>query len=140
MRGRIAAALALIAAVAIWALLLLRAPEHAKVPADLRVDELTSTEPTEDQLESLRKSIEEAAKKRKTTLKIPVMDGGPEPSDSVDLETAVYQRWVDRELLRRAETGESIPSDGSFDPNEAMDRLKAGEGHESVFGRPDPGP
>ena len=42
---------------------------------------------------------------------------------------------VDNELLRRAETGESIPSDGSFDL-EALARLKAGESREEVLGRP----
>ena len=46
-----------------------------------------------------------------------------------------YESWVDNELLRRAETGESIPSDGSFDPSEALERLKAGESREEVLGK-----
>jgi hypothetical protein len=46
----------------------------------------------------------------------------------------LYETWVDNELLRRAETGESIPSDGSFDPSDALDRLKAGESREEVLG------
>jgi hypothetical protein len=51
----------------------------------------------------------------------------------------MYESWVDNELLRRAETGESIPSDGSFDPSDALDRLKAGESREEVLGKPKDG-
>ncbi len=134
MKWRLALFLFLVAIVLLWVAIVVTAPQTRPIPAQLRVEDFEAKEPTTDELEALKRSIEAAARKSPPpkAVKLPLADGGtvaPPPYDA-----GKYESWVDQELLRRAETGESIPSDGSFDPSEALDRLKAGESREDVLG------
>jgi hypothetical protein len=133
---RLALAAVVLAVVGLWLTIMRSGPEHRQIPADFRVSDFEAKEPSVDELEALRASIEKAARKRSKDKKNQVLatDAGSEKTPKYD--AGIYESWVDNELLRRAETGESIPSDGSFDPSEALDRLKAGESREEVLGKP----
>ena len=125
----------MLAVVGLWLAILWSGPEYRQIPSDFRIGEFQAQEPTNDELEALKASIEKAARQRskinKNTNK--QTDAGSYGSSRYD--AGKYESWVDNELLRRAETGESIPSDGSFDPAQALDRLKSGESREEVFGK-----
>ena len=138
MKWRLALAAMLVAVVALWLAILKKSPEFRQIPSQLRVEDFKANEPAPDELEALKRSIEEAAKKRVRAKNKPVtaLDAGPVAQRPYD--AGKYESWVDQELLRRAETGESIPSDGSFDPSEALERLKAGESREDVLGTGQP--
>ncbi len=134
MKWRLALFLLFVAVVLVWVAIVVTAPQTRPIPAQLRVEDFEAKEPTVDELEALKRSIEAAAKKSPPIkpAKVPLFDAGTAPRQPYD--AGKYESWVDQELLRRAETGESIPSDGSFDPSEALDRLKAGEAREDVLG------
>ena len=134
MKWRLTLAAVFVVVVALWWVILQKSPEYRQIPAQFRVEEFEAKEPTSSELEALKKSIESAARKRVQTQKAKavVSDAGPVVPPTYD--AGKYESWVDQELLRRAETGESIPSDGSFDPSDALDRLKAGESREEVLG------
>jgi hypothetical protein len=134
-KWRLTLAAVLVAVVALWWVILQKSPEYRQIPAQFRVEDFEAKEPTPNELEALKNSIESAARKRVQIQKPKVVlsDAGQVvPPTSYD--AGKYESWVDQELLRRAETGESIPSDGSFDPSEALDRLKAGESRDDVLG------
>ena len=116
----------MLAVVGLWLAILWSGPEYRQIPSDFRVGEFQAQEPTNDELEALRASIEKAARQRSTAkiIENKQIDAG-----------SVGSSQYDNELLRRAETGESIPSDGSFDPADALDRLKSGESREEVLGK-----
>ncbi len=139
MSWRLALAAVVLAVVGLWLAIMRSGPEYRQIPADFRVSDFEAREPSTDELEALKASIEKAARKRQKEKKKPkvALDAGREPSPKYD--AGMYESWVDNELLRRAETGESIPSDGSFDPSDALDRLKAGESREEVLGKPKDG-
>jgi hypothetical protein len=130
--------IALAAVLALWAAILLRSPPYPTLPKDVRAADFEIREPSLDQLEVLRRSIEAAAKKRGAAAAVQrpkaVEDAGPSAA-AARYDAGAYESWVDQELLRRAETGESIPTDGSFDPLEALERLQSGESREQVLGR-----
>jgi len=138
-RWRLALAAVVLAVVGLWLAIMRSGPEYRQIPTDFRVSDFEAKEPSVDELEALRASIERAARKRQKDKKKPkvALDAGSEPTPKYD--AGMYESWVDNELLRRAETGESIPSDGSFDPSDALDRLKAGESREEVLGKPKDG-
>ncbi len=125
----------MLAVVGLWLAILWSGPEYRQIPSDFRVGEFQAQEPTNDELEALRASIEKAARQRSTAkiIENKQIDAGSVGSSQYD--AGKYESWVDNELLRRAETGESIPSDGSFDPADALDRLKSGESREEVLGK-----
>ena len=135
MNWRIGLAAVVFAVVGLWLAIMWSGPEYRQIPSEFRVGEFEPKEPTNDELEALRVSIEKAAKQRqnKEKTKKNKQDTGVAAVSNYD--AGKYESWVDNELLRRAETGESIPSDGSFDPSEALDRLKAGESREEVLGK-----
>ena len=139
MKWRLALAVVTVAVVGLWLAIYRAGPEYRQIPSEFRADEFEVTEPSSDELEALRASIERAARKRQEAQKKkpPQMDAGVVKSAAYD--AGKYESWVDNELLRRAETGESIPSDGSFDPSDALERLQAGESREEVLGKPDEG-
>ena len=139
MRWRLALAAVVLSVVGLWLAIMRSGPEYRQIPTDFRVSDFEAKEPSVDELEALRASIERAARKRQKDKKKPkvALDAGSEPTPKYD--AGMYESWVDNELLRRAETGESIPSDGSFDPSDALDRLKAGESREEVLGKPKDG-
>ena len=138
MQWRLALAAVVVAVLALWWVIVQNAPEYQKIPGQFRVQDFQTSEPSDDQLEALRRSIEAEAKKRmvRTPLVSPKSDAGSRSAPVFD--AGLYETWVGNELLRRAETGESIPSDGSFDPSEALQRLEAGESREDVLGAPKP--
>ena len=135
MSWRLALAAVVLAVVGLWLAIMRSGPEYRQIPEDFRVSDFEAKEPSTDELEALRASIEKAARKRQKDQKKPkvALDAGSSPAPKYD--AGMYESWVDNELLRRAETGESIPSDGSFDPSDALDRLKAGESREEVLGK-----
>jgi len=133
-KWRLALAAMLVAVVALWLAILKKSPEFRPIPSQLRAEDFEANEPAPDELEALKKSIEEAAKKRVSAKHDRVLTSDAGPADRRPYDAGKYESWVDQELLRRAETGESIPSDGSFDPSEALERLKAGESREDVLG------
>ena len=135
MSWRIGLAAVVLAVVGLWLAILWSGPEYRQIPSSFRVSDFEAQEPTNDELEALRASIEKAAQQRqkKEETKRNQQDAGVSIAPNYD--AGKYESWVDNELLRRAETGESIPSDGSFDPSEALERLKAGESREEVLGK-----
>ena len=125
-----------LAMAALWWTILQTGDEYRHLPQQFRSEDFEPKEPTESDLEKLRKSIEKAARLRaeKPPIAAVKSDAGTVPEKAFD--AGLYETWVDQELLRRAATGESIPSDGSFDPNEALERLKNGESRDDVLGQP----
>ena len=125
----------MLAVVGLWLAILWSGPEYRQIPSDFRVGEFQAQEPTNDELEALKASIEKAARQRLKAKKIEDKQADAGGLAAPEHDAGKYESWVDNELLRRAETGESIPSDGSFDPAEALDRLKSGESREEVLGK-----
>ena len=135
MNWRIGLAAVVLAVVGLWLAILWSGPEYRQIPSGFRVGDFEAQEPTNDELEALRASIEKAAQQRQNKEKIKQNRHDAGVSVAPNYDAGKYESWVDNELLRRAETGESIPSDGSFDPSEALERLKAGESREEVLGK-----
>ena len=135
MNWRLGLAAVVLAVVGLWLAILWSGPEYRQIPSGFRVGDFEAQEPTTDELEALRASIEKAAQQRKIKEKINKKQQDAGVSAAPAYDAGKYESWVDNELLRRAETGESIPSDGSFDPSEALERLKAGESREEVLGK-----
>ena len=135
MNWRYGLAAVVLAVVGLWLAILWTGPDYRQIPAEFRVGEFQAQEPTNDELEALRASIEKAAQQRQIREKTKKIQEDAGVSVVSNYDAGKYESWVDNELLRRAETGESIPSDGSFDPSEALERLKAGESREEVLGK-----
>ena len=135
MSWRIGLAAVVLAVVGLWLAILWSGPEYRQIPSGFRVSDFEAQEPTNDELEALRASIEKAAQERRKKYKTEKNQKDAGVSIAPNYDAGKYESWVDNELLRRAETGESIPSDGSFDPSEALERLKAGESREEVLGK-----
>ena len=135
MNWRYGLAAVVLAVVGLWLAILWSGPDYRQIPSEFRVGEFQAQEPTNDELEALRASIEKAAQKRQNNEKTEKNKQDAGFATAPNYDAGKYESWVDNELLRRAETGESIPSDGSFDPSEALERLKAGESREEVLGK-----
>ena len=135
MSWRIGLAAVVFAVVGLWLAILWSGPEYRQIPSEFRVGEFEPKEPTTNELEALKASIEQAARQRQKLEKSAKNQSDAGVLKAPSYDAGKYESWVDNELLRRAETGESIPSDGSFDPSEALDRLKAGESREEVLGK-----
>lgn len=112
MKHRLAVALVALAFLVLFLALLRDAPPVAAVPERLRHPELELTEPGDEALESLRRQIEQAA--RKVSPKSP-QDAGPRPDTGMRWFDAGAE-WHNDPIVKRAAVGESIPSDGSWDP------------------------
>ena len=135
MNWRIGLAAVVFAVVGLWLAIMRSGPEYRQIPSEFRVGEFEPKEPTTHELEALKASIEQAARQRQKIEKSAKNQSDAGVLKTPSYDAGKYESWVDNELLRRAETGESIPSDGSFDPSEALDRLKAGESREEVLGK-----
>lgn|GEM_PF-7090604 len=105
-------ALVALAFVFLFLALLREAPPAATVPAELRQPEMELTEPSDEVLDALREQIEAAARRSMTTKEA-----------QVEPQTDAGMRWFDAgaewhndPIVKRAAVGESIPSDGSWDP------------------------
>jgi len=111
-KHRLAVALVALAFLFLFLALLRDAPPAATVPEQLRHPELELTEPDDEALESLRRQIELAARKASPK---PPGDAGPAPDTGMRWFDAGAD-WHNDPIVKRAAVGESIPSDGSWDP------------------------
>ena len=112
MRHRLVVVLVALAFVLLFLALLREAPPVHTVPQELRQPDLELTEPSDETLETLRRQIEAAARASK-----------PAKSNDAGFLSDAGMRWFDAgadwhndPIVKRAAVGESIPSDGSWDP------------------------
>lgn len=112
MRHRLAVALVALAFLFLFLALMREAPESVTVPQQLRQPELELTEPSDETIDALRRQIEAAARRPAPAQ---VGDGGPRRDAGMRWFDAGAE-WHNDPIVKRAAVGESIPSDGSWDP------------------------
>ena len=113
MKHRLVVALVVTAFVLLFFALLREAPPSAAVPQALRQPQLELAEPTDETLDRLRRQIEAAARSSQVSTG---RDGGPRQPDAGMRWFDAGAEWHNDPIVKRAAVGESIPSDGSWDP------------------------
>ena len=111
MNWRIGLAAVVLAVVGLWLAILWSGPEYRQIPSGFRVGDFEAQEPTNDELEALRASIEKAAQHTDHTVRrlaARVADGGAEDHEETDLALCVE--------LDDEPTAVAAPLSALFDP------------------------
>lgn len=102
----------LIAFVLLFLAVFRAAPPAHEVPAHLRAPAEQLAEPDDEAIEDLRRQIEAAVRNKQKQAK---PDAGSRPDSGMRWFDGGSD-WLNDPILKRAAVGESIPSDGSWDP------------------------